>query len=88
VACRLYYIFSNCLINDRIFLTKRVFEYKMRVLLSLKIFSETFLILRRTKGNIIVNIIRYSRNASVIFVSFEGNLKYSRSVLENIEIKN
>ena len=60
----------------------------MRVLFSLQIFSETFIILRRSKGNNIINIIRYSYNAPIICVRFEWNLKYSRQSFENIEIKN
>ena len=58
----------------------------MRVLFSLQFF-ETFLILGRTEGYIILNIIIYSCNAPFIFVRFEWNLKYCRQIFENIEIK-
>jgi len=50
----------------------------MRVLFSLKFLSETFLILKRTKRDIVINIIRYSCNTQVIFVRFEKNLEYCR----------
>ena len=68
---RLYYIFPHFLIKSKI--KKRVFEFKMRGLFSLKFFL-IFLILRRTKGYIIINIIKYSSNAPFIFVRFKWNL--------------
>ena len=65
----LYYIFPHFLIKSLI--KKRVFEYSMRVLFLYIFFSEKFLILRRAKRYIIINIIRYSCNETFMFFRFE-----------------
>jgi hypothetical protein len=54
---RLCHIFLYYLTNDTILQKENVLEYKMCVLIfSIIIFSETFLILRRTKRDIFVNV--------------------------------
>jgi len=51
-------------------------------------FSETFLIVRRIKRNIIINIHKFSRKVSVIFVRFLIKPELPRQIFENVPIPN
>ena len=51
-------------------------------------FSETFLIVRKIKRDIIINIRKFSREVPVIFVRFLFKLELSRQIFENFLIPN
>jgi hypothetical protein len=56
---RLYNIFPHYLINRTIFLKKKLLDTKCELWFSLRLSSETFLILRRTEWEIIKNVYWY-----------------------------
>jgi hypothetical protein len=64
----LNHIFPHYLINGTIF-RKEVIEHKVRVL-SLQLFAETFLILRRIQRDITINVHRSSCKVPVTLVRF------------------
>jgi hypothetical protein len=68
-AVWLYHIFPHYLIKGTIF-EKKFIERKMCVLILSTVFSETFLILRRTNRDIVINVHRSSCKVSVNLVRF------------------
>ena len=72
----LYNIFPNYLINGTIF-EKKLLNTKCVFWFSLQLFSETFLILRRTERDIIKNVYRALCKVSVIVVHFNETWIFS-----------
>ena len=69
VACPALQYFST-LSHKRHDFRERITEQIMCVLIFLQLLSETFLILKRTEGDISINVHRSSRTVPVIFVIF------------------
>ena len=65
---RIYTIFSTLYHKRHDFLKREVIEIKICVLVFSATFSEIFLILRRTRQDVIKNVYRYSYKLSVILV--------------------
>jgi hypothetical protein len=65
----LYHIFST-LFHKRHDFREKVIEHKMCVLIFSTNFSETFLILRRIQGIVVINVHRSSCKVPVIVVGF------------------
>jgi hypothetical protein len=70
VACLALPYFSTLPHQQYNFTEKIVIEHKLCVLIFSTILSETFLILRRIRRDIIINVHRYSCKVAVIFVRF------------------
>jgi hypothetical protein len=68
----LQHIFQRCLINGRIF-EKRLLNIKCVFWFSLQLLSEIFLILRRTEGDIVINVKTPSCKIPVTLVTFSWN---------------
>jgi len=67
---RLYNIFQHYLINDTIFLYKKIIEERTSVLILSTNLSEIFLILRKIQRRIVINVHRSSYKVPVILVIF------------------
>jgi len=67
---------------------KKVTEHKTGVLILSTNLFETFLILRRTERDIIINVLRSSHLVSIILVRFKQNLNYLQKFLKRIKIPN
>jgi len=67
---RVYHTFSHYLINNRMF-GKILLNIKCLLLFSLQLLSETFLILRSTEQDMIINVYTYSFRVPVILARFE-----------------
>jgi len=63
----MYHIFPHYLKSDTIFL-KKVLKIKCVFTLSLKLLSETFLILRIIQQDIIINVYRSSGKVTIIII--------------------
>jgi hypothetical protein len=75
VACPYLQYFSIQVTNDIIF-EKKVTEHKMCFKFSLQILSETFLILRRIRRDIIINVRGFSCKVPNILARFEWNYNF------------
>jgi hypothetical protein len=85
---RLYNIFPHSLINSTIFGGKKVIEQKKWFWFSLQLLSQTFLILKRTEGDMIKNVYRSSCKLPFILVRFQWNLNFLDKLSTNIQISN
>jgi hypothetical protein len=78
----LYHIYSFYLINGTIF-RKKLWNRKCMFWFSLRILSETFLILRRIQRDIIINIHRSSCKVLIILVRFWWNFNFLNRFSKN-----
>ena len=69
-------IFLHILTNGAIFGGKKIFNIKCVFWFSLQLLSETFLILRRTERDMIVNVYWSPCKDPIIFVGFQWNSNY------------
>jgi hypothetical protein len=84
---RLFSIFPNYLIYVKIS-EKKVLKTKCVFWVSLKMFSGTFLILKRTEGDIIKNVYWSSCTVPVLLLRFLWNLESPDKFSEGIQISN
>jgi hypothetical protein len=85
-AARLHRVFPRYLINGTIFGKKR--HWTKYVLIVCTILSAIFLILRRIKLNIAINVYRSSCNVPSMLVTFQWNLNFLYRFSENHQIPN
>jgi hypothetical protein len=77
VACLALPYFSTLSHKRHDFLKKKLLNMKCVFWFSLRLLSETFLILRPSQRDIIINVHRSSRKVPVILVSFNGSWIFS-----------
>ena len=75
-------MFRHYLISDTIFGKKKVTEHEMYVVTFSTNCFETFLILRRIRRDIVINVKTSSYKLPVILVGFSKNLKYCGQIFE------
>jgi hypothetical protein len=83
----LYYIFPQYLINVTIF-GKTLLDIKRVFWFSLKLLSETFLILRRTERDILINVHKHSCKIPFISLRIEWDLNFLDRFWEKNKNKN
>ena len=83
----LYSIFPHYLIKGTIF-AKTLLNLKCVFWFSLQHFSETFLILRRTERDMIINVYWSSCKVPIILVRFKWNLSFLARFSNNTQISN
>jgi len=87
-STRIYKIFPHYLINEMIFEKKRL-NIKCEFWYSLQTCSETFLSMRRLKGNMILkNWYLSSCNVPVMLVRFEFNVSFLERLPKNTQLSN
>jgi hypothetical protein len=76
-------VFRHYVINGTVFGgEKKLLNTKCVFWFSAQLLSETFLILRRTWGDTVINVKRSSCKVPVILVRFQWNLKSSRQIFQ------
>jgi hypothetical protein len=85
---RLYYIFSNFLINGTIFEKKKTLNTKCVFWFSLQPLSQTFLVLRRTARDMIKSIHWSSCKLPIVFVRFSWKLNFLDRISKNSQVPN